>query len=156
MARNSNNTSTSTKTVSRSVTREETPSTHVRPKGIKPAAAPLTPQELAQREVDLVRIREEYWQMRRNADAAFGREKFDKLVKSLVVKRVTAGAEATPALWISIARTLNVTCHRCQGTGVYHWGAQDPITGHWTCSGDCYRCRGTGYQTTVTSKRQTH
>jgi hypothetical protein len=158
MARNSNNnsTSTGTKTITRGVTGEEAPIPHVGPKSIEPAApVPLTPQELAQRQLDLIRIREECKQLRRNADAAFGREKFDQLVRSLVEERVSGGAEETPALWISLARTVNGTCQRCQGTGVYHWGAQDQVTGHWTCSGQCYRCRGTGYQTTGASRRQT-
>lgn len=115
--------------------------------------APLTPQELAERQAHLLRIRQEYRQLRRNADAAFGKGQFDTLVRKSVDEQLKVGARETPALWISVARTVTFPCSKCQGSGVYHWGALDMTTGHWTCSGECYRCRGKGRQTCSDIKR---
>lgn len=42
-------------------------------------------------------------------------------------------------------------CDRCNGTGIYQWGAS--VNGVMQFSGACFRCRGTGTQTDADQRR---
>jgi hypothetical protein len=59
-----------------------------------------------------------------------------------VKTQLTQAAPKTPVEWIVTIKALTCTCERCNGSGIYSWGAC--INGCMTHSGHCNRCGGTG------------
>jgi hypothetical protein len=87
-------------------------------------------------EMTIEELRAEFRKLRRNAVQFMGREAFDDQVNGMVP------AVATPAEYVYAAERVTCECERCQGSGVYYWGAS--VNGVMTHSGDCYACQGKG------------
>lgn len=54
---------------------------------------------------------------------------------------------AVPARYPS----TTIQCSKCQGTGIYKWGAI--VNGKATHEGICFACKGKGFQTKQDEKR---
>jgi excinuclease UvrABC ATPase subunit len=46
---------------------------------------------------------------------------------------------------LAVANSKPGRCEKCNGSGLYRWGAV--VNGKPTHSGPCHSCRGTGHQT---------
>jgi len=58
---------------------------------------------------------------------------------------IAANNPTTPVEWIMAVKRVNVVCPKCNGSGIYEWGAC--VNGRMTHSGPCARCGGTGRMT---------
>ena len=58
--------------------------------------------------------------------------------------------------YIEVDKTLagkkQIPCHRCNGTGIYSWGAN--VNGKQQHSGSCFACDGKGQQTKTDLNRE--
>jgi hypothetical protein len=88
-------------------------------------------------EMTVEELRGEYRKLRRNAVQFMGRESFDDQVSGMIP------GNATPEEYVYAAERVTCDCERCQGSGVYSWGAC--VNGKMTHTGDCYACQGKGY-----------
>lgn len=52
---------------------------------------------------------------------------------------------------LSVPNTTPGACQKCNGTGIYAWGAS--VNGRMTNAGPCFSCRGTGKQDKAQIKR---
>ena len=92
-------------------------------------------------------LRERFRTLRRNAGIAASYDEWFEEVQNLLADN----DDPTPDEWVAAAEAATVKCGRCQGTGVYRWGAV--INGRSTHQGACYQCEGKGRQGQADFKR---
>lgn len=61
-----------------------------------------------------------------------------------IARELSKGEEPLPHQWVMAAERATVKCGRCNGSGLYQWGAC--VNGKMTHSGPCFRCEGKGQQ----------
>lgn len=96
-------------------------------------APKLTEAEVAALRAEYAAVRAEFVH-----SALVSPEAFNLLVKEQL------GADASPHAFVGVAKSLEVKCPACSGSGAYH--------GHHA-DGACYRCSGKGWQGLEDAKR---
>ena len=75
-------------------------------------------------------------------DYTMGKVARVEMVRNLWNARSAAVESVTPADWIVTIKQVTCKCARCNGSGVYSWGAC--INGRMSHSASCARCNGKG------------
>jgi hypothetical protein len=99
--------------------------------------------ETKQKRRTVKELRAEYRKLQQNAYGWVAKAVWDEAVKKLATA-LAKGGKITPAIWVEAARKATVKCDRCNGSGVYQWGAC--VNGRMSHSGACFACGGKGHQ----------
>jgi len=92
--------------------------------------------------LDVPTLRAVYVALAEIVDYTMGKAARIDIVRDLWNARSAAVESVMPADWIVTIKAVTCKCARCNGSGVYSWGAC--LNGRMEHSAPCARCNGTG------------